>query len=192
MTDDKQLSDHQDPHNNIPESFKYAGAISRVMRTLASFRLASYASDVGEATRGALPNIFINAMYGITFGYIGLDLYLKYNDNKFKLLSQPKSETSNTLINPTPLQKYMGYHTLWHTQASLLFPTVTIHTIVSTTRKAINHMPNISPLGKRLMPAGIALMAIPFLIQPLDCLADKIMANTYCKYFDFAPEIRQH
>jgi len=81
----------------------------------------------------------------------------------------------------------MTYHTLWHAQASLVFPTATIHTIVGTSRKICNNMKFLNPRVRQLMPAGIALASIPFLIHPLDHLADITMHNTYCRLMDWHP-----
>ncbi|XWV25559.1 hypothetical protein QJ856_gp0195 [Tupanvirus deep ocean] len=172
---------------SVPESFKYAASLSRALRALSGFRMASYASDVGEATRGTFPNIFVNAMYAVTVSYIGSDLYFKWRDNKH-LRVLPKDE-NNTL---TPFQKYMGYHTLWHAQASLLFPTMTIHTIVNLVRNSSKKMTWINPRITKFLPAGVALASIPLLIEPLDKLADTTMKYTYCQYFDFEPEERKH
>ncbi|XWV26898.1 mitochondrial 18 KDa protein [Tupanvirus soda lake] len=172
---------------SIPEGFKYAASLSRAFRAFSGFRMASYASDVGEATRGTLPGIFVNTMYAVTISYIGSDLYFKWRDNK-QLRTLPKEE-NNAL---TPFQKYMGYHTLWHTQASLLFPTMTIHTIVNLVRESSKKLSWINPKVNRFLPAGIALASIPFLIEPLDKLADITMKYTYCQYLDFKPEERKH
>lgn len=164
------------------EILKYAGPMSRVMRALSGFRMASYASDVGEATRGTFPNIFVNAMYAVTLSYIGADLYYKYKDNQHLI-------DDNDL---TRLNKYMGYHTLWHAQASLLFPTVTIHSIVGLTRKCTRNLLWINPVVKRCLPVAFSLAVIPFIINPLDTLADTIMGCTYCRWTKHQPEKRNH
>lgn len=158
------------------EALKYSGPVSRAMRVFSGLRMASYASDVGEATRGTLPGFFVNAMYAVTIGYIGTDLYFKYNDNRAR----------------KDLKHYMGYHTLWHTQASLLFPSLTIHTIVGATKKITPRINWMNARYKKWMPAGIALASIPFLIHPLDHLADFTMRHTYCRYFGWSDVTIRH
>ncbi|QGR54290.1 mitochondrial 18 kda-like protein [Moumouvirus maliensis] len=185
-------SDNTNPCDNVSETIKYAAPFTRVFRSLAGFRMASYASDVGEATRGTFPNIFVNLMYGVTVSYIGADLYFRYRDNAH--LNQTVEENSDKCTGPTmtPLQKYMGYHTLWHLQASLLFPTMTIHTIVNMSKRATDKINFIKPSIRRFVPAALSLAIIPFIIHPLDRLADQIMKHTYCAHTGFQPEEHHH
>jgi len=183
------MSNNKEKEKEISESFKYAGPISRLMRIFAEFRMASYASDIGEATRGTFPNLFVNTMYGVTLSYIGVDLYIRYNDFKNGYINDLKINTESVL---KPIQQYMGYHSIWHAQASLIFPTITIHTIVGATRKIVTKLPWMNPTCAKLMPAGTALAAIPLLIKPLDAFADILMKHTYCRFIGFKPEKRSH
>ncbi|AKI80480.1 putative mitochondrial protein [Acanthamoeba polyphaga mimivirus] len=169
----------------IPESLKYAGPMSRLARAFSGFRMASYASDVGEATRGTFPNQFVHSMYAVTVSYIFVDLYFRYKDNKH--LSNNKCDSKMT-----ELQKYMGYHTLWHAQASLLFPTVTIHSVVSLTKKLTANINWLNPKVKKFAPVGLSLALIPVIIKPLDELADKIMDCSYCKLTCYQPHDKHH
>nr|WBF70407.1 hypothetical protein [Megavirus caiporensis] len=178
--------------HNIPEEIKYVGPFTRALRVISGIRQLSYASDLGEATRGTFPNAFIKAMYGVTITYIGADLYFRYLANKHMAQTAESSGAKCQVLGITPLQRYMGYHTLWHLQASLLFPTITIHSVVSLTRKLTNKY-NWPKSGiKRFMPALISLAIIPAIIHPLDDLADKIMLHTYCAHTGFQPEPRNH
>lgn len=170
----------------IPESLKYAGPMSRLARAFSGFRMASYASDVGEATRGTFPNKFVHSMYAVTISYIFVDLYFRYKDNKH--LSNNKQCDSKM----TELQKYMGYHTLWHAQASLLFPTVTIHSVVSLTKKLTSNVNWLNPKVKKFAPVGLSLALIPVIIKPLDDIADKIMDCSYCKLTCYQPHDKHH
>lgn len=134
----------------IPESLKYAGPMSRLARAFSGFRMASYASDVGEATRGTFPNQFVHSMYAVTISYIFVDLYFRYKDNKH--LSNNKQCDSKM----TEFQKYMGYHTLWHAQASLFFPTITIHSIVSSTKEFTANINWLNPKVKKFAPVVLS------------------------------------
>ncbi|AGF84940.1 18 kDa protein [Moumouvirus goulette] len=183
-------TDNTNPCDNVSETIKYAAPFTRVLRSLAGFRMASYASDVGEATRGTFPNVFVNLMYGVTVSYIGTDLYFRYRDNQH--LNQTNQNNNCTGPSMTPLHRYMGYHTLWHLQASLLFPTMTIHTIVNMTKRATDKMNFIKPNIRRFVPAAVSLAVIPFIIHPLDKLADNIMKYTYCAHTGFEPEENKH
>ncbi|BCS83529.1 mitochondrial 18 KDa protein [Cotonvirus japonicus] len=180
---DNQSDNQSDYSDNVPESFKYAGPISRGFRMLSGSRPLSYASEVGEAARGTFHINFVKTMYGMTFLYIGSDLYFKYKD------FNSSSNDLNSTNFMTPIQKYMGYHTLWHAQASLLFPSMTIHTFVNLTRKTIPKISWINPKVGKFLPAALSLAIIPAIIKPLDMLADGIMKHSYCKIVDFdAPE----
>ncbi len=186
-------SDNSSSHYNLPEEAKYVGPFTRALRVVSGIRPLSYASDVGEATRGTFPNAFIKAMYGVTITYISADLYFRYLANKHMAqTTESSSDARCQVLGITPLQRYMGYHTLWHLQASLLFPTVTIHSVVSLTRKLTNKY-NWPKSGiRRFMPALFSLAIIPAIIHPLDDLADKIMFHTYCAHTGFQPEPRKH
>ncbi|ANB50946.1 hypothetical protein [Powai lake megavirus] len=187
--------------HNIPEEIKYVGPFTRALRVISGIRSLSYASDFAEATRGTLcekkygifPNAFIKTMYGVTMTYIGADLYFRYLANKHMAQTDESSSDARCqVLGITPLQRYMGYHTLWHLQASLLFPTITIHSVVSLTRKLTNKY-NWPKSGiRRFMPALFSLAIIPAIIHPLDDLADKIMFHTYCAHTGFQPEPRNH
>jgi fission process protein 1 len=167
-------------HTEI-EEVKYINPIARSARYLAKLRAASYASDVGESTRGALSNKFVNFTYGITAAYIVSDLYVRHNDYK----------PNNQLNDQYHKSKYMGYWSLWHLQASLAFPSFTIHSIVGATRKLLSGR-NLPHRIKVWSPAVLALATIPFIIHPLDSLADKIMEHTYCKIANFEAPKNNH
>lgn len=86
----------------------------------------------------------------------------------------------------------MGYHALWHFQASLLFPTMTIHQIVNLTKMTLNKTLWLNSTAKRVLPATMALSAIPFLIHPLNNLADFIMEHTYCRIANIDNKLLKH
>jgi len=197
----KEVGEEIKEEGYFSEFLKYSGATSRLLINLTTLRFASYApdvlqvfkklpnmrglsyaSDVGEGFRGVAPNYFVKGMYGLTGAYICGDLYFKYHENRH-LKNLPKEE-----YGLTPIQKFMGYHTLWHAQASLVFPSVTIHTIVNLVKNNSHKLKMIkNPKILAVLPAMVAIGSIPAMIKPLDYLADKIMEYTYCKVFKFKP-----
>lgn len=124
------------------------------------YESAKYIGPFGKIIEAISP-ICRNVMYGITIGYIGMDLLLKYRNNK---------------DNPD-IQKYMGYQAVWHSQASILFPMSLMYGLTSINRKIVN----------KFIPIGITMMSVPFIIKPINGLADFITRNTYCRAINWTP-----
>ncbi|KAL9648243.1 hypothetical protein ABK040_009247 [Willaertia magna] len=201
----------QQPATEQVEGIKYVNPIARAARYLAKIRAASYASDIAYAA--TITYIFAD-LYIRYSDYIppkphqqlttpttSLTIESIRNANPDTTIT---TVVNNNIVNETNINnqlsvvdkydkaKYMGYWSLWHLQASLFFPSFTIHTIVNQTRKALVKFPNLPPRIKVWTPMVIALSSIPFLIHPLDTLADKVMEYTYCKLLDYkAPQHEQ-
>lgn len=124
-------------------------------RALKGIRAAGYASEAGVATKPHIPPWLYRTAWIVSIGYIGADI------------------TIDALENEEPVLERMA----WHSMASLIFPAVTISSIVKVTSRGLNNCKNsrIRTYG----PTGIGLMSIPFIIGPLDHLADFIIASSW-------------
>lgn len=80
---------------------------------------------------------------------------------------------------------------IWHTSASIIIPTVTIHSVVKITSYGITKFSskNIKMPGfYRFIPSIIGLAFIPIIINPIDNITDYIMDNSVRK---FIPQINE-
>ena len=173
----EKLVEHVISHD---EDVNRTGVVARYLAVLARksnyvmklARPTAYASEVGESFRPLASTLFVNTMYGISFGYVGLDVGFKgYHC---------KQEGGNT-----QQIKYLCMdQLLWHSMASLAFPGLTIHRIVHFSVKKIQ--PKLMLKNKKLgrfTPLIVGIGSIPFIIKPIDFVTDAIMDNTFRKYF---------
>ena len=160
--------------NYIP----YTIFISRTLpRLIAAQRALAYASEVGESFRPVTFRWIVNLSYGLSFLYVGADTYLKAVAEYEKPIS-PETQLHRTGI--------VTLDTLiWHSMASIVFPGLSIHTIVKYAKKGVaaTSIPQRSVKLGAALPTVIGLASIPFVIHPLDHLADFIMDNVPRKFY---------
>lgn len=151
---------------------------------MTSFRLygrpMAYASEFGESFRPFVSPYFVNSMYGVSFLYVFADVGISCYNIRDK---------------GREAQMYTGIDQLiWHSMASLAFPALTIHQIVHYSQKYA--APKISthlPKYGRFSPIVFGLGSIPFIIHPLDHIADFIMNQSLRKYWYHGKiEIKSH
>ena len=82
-----------------------------------TWRPLAYASEVGESFRPVIPTWTVNSMYGLSIGYCFADAGVKL----YKIKDKPKND----------IIKKGGDLFVWHFFASMAFPALTIHTIVT-------------------------------------------------------------
>lgn len=102
--------------------------------------------------------------FKLAFGYIATDITVtvaeaKPEDRKLVLFDQ----------------------TLWHSMASLIVPGVTVHQTVKLTTKMVKNMANAQ--ARRVIPVAVGLGIIPFIVHPIDHMADFVMDNTIRKWY---------
>ncbi|KAI1292406.1 hypothetical protein EDD11_008789 [Mortierella claussenii] len=131
---------------------------------VASSRYLAYSSDVGEAFRPVTAPLFVNAMYGVSFAYVGFDV--AYEGYKAKISGAP-----NDVVGMTVLKRgvFQGL-------ASLLMPAITIHTVVHQSGRLFKHSANITL--KKWGPTAIGLCVVPALPimfdHPIETAVDKV------------------
>ncbi|KAF9174684.1 hypothetical protein BGX21_001465 [Mortierella sp. AD011] len=131
---------------------------------IASSRYLAYSSDVGEAFRPVTTPFFVNAMYGVSFAYVGFDV--AYEGYKAKLAG-----SSNDIIGMTVLKRG-----IFQGLASLLLPAVTIHTVVHQSGKLFKNTANATL--KKWGPTAIGICIVPALPimfdHPVETAVDKV------------------
>ena len=141
---------------------------------MTSFRLygrpMAYASEFGESFRPFVNPLFVNTMYGVSIFYVAADVGIScYNIREHGRESQLYTALDQTL---------------WHSMASLALPAVTIHQIVHLSQHhAAPRIAKYAPRLGRFSPILFGLGSIPFIIHPLDHIADFIMNNTLRKFW---------
>lgn len=141
-----------------PENEKYNNVLSYA-RFIKSFKFLAYSNEVGETIRHTFPKLIIPA-YCLSFGYIFSDIFHHcfpfYDENGWC------EETKKSLYN----------RLLWHSTASLIFPTLTIGASIKTTKWImIKSGCKIHTIRWTLPLVGIGM--IPFIIKPIDDFTEK-------------------
>ncbi len=138
---------------------------------IANQRYMAYTSEVGESLRPVTSRYLVNGTYALSLLYVGADIYTKTHD-----MYKTTGDKKQTFLKASDL-------IIWHSFASMIFPAVTIHTIVKQSDKAIkktnifDKMPRI----KGWAPTVIGLLSIPVIIHPLDHLTDWLMDRSVRK-----------
>ncbi|AYV75601.1 MAG: mitochondrial fission process protein 1 [Terrestrivirus sp.] len=153
-------------------------------------RPAAYTSEVGEAFRPLVHVGIVNTAYAISILYVIADTVVHtmsinqklQNDKKFEHLSNDQKNT-NTIVNCVD-------KAVWHTFASMIFPAASVHTIVKFSGKGYLYgmkkmLPQVLNAIKYTRVGSVAtgLLAIPFIIHPLDHLTDYAMDNSMRKLY---------
>ncbi|KAF9113237.1 hypothetical protein BGX27_001984 [Mortierella sp. AM989] len=130
----------------------------------ASSRYLAYSSDVGEAFRPVTTPLFVNAMYGVSFAYVGFDV--AYEGYKAKISGAP-----NDAIGMTVLKRG-----IFQGLASLLLPAITIHTVVHQSGKLFKNAANVTL--RKWGPTAIGLCIVPALPimfdHPVETAVDRV------------------
>ncbi|KAF9283498.1 hypothetical protein BGZ68_005318 [Mortierella alpina] len=131
---------------------------------MASSRYLAYSSDVGEAFRPITTPVFVNAMYGVSFAYVGFDV--AYEGYKAKIAG-----ASNDVVGMTVVKRG-----IFQGLASLLMPAITIHTVVHQSGKIFKNSANATL--KKWGPTAIGLCVVPALPimfdHPIETAVDKV------------------
>lgn len=150
-----------DVHEHPFEGLALARYIPILARKLPRF--TSYASEVGESGRHAVPKWLVHGAYAVSMGYIGIDAANKVGHH---YVSQHGfTETAKWQVLDTGL---------WHGSASLVLPAAAIHTGVKAATyacKALRYGPTIT----RVAPVFFGLALIPAVVHPIDHGVDYVM-----------------
>ncbi|TVY81227.1 Mitochondrial fission process protein, partial [Lachnellula suecica] len=168
-------------------SIRYAAYVTRIRTALLSAqRYVAYTSDIGESFRPvAHPNL-VRAAYGISWAYIAGDVahegYKAYCSNQRILHPELPREASQIRYNDAkaevegvpemalvpgkvPLvedyRSVMAQRGIFQAVASMGLPSLTVHTIVRYSSKALKDAKSV-PI-RRFGPIGLGLAAVPAL-----------------------------
>ena len=133
-----------------------------VQALLVKGRLVAYTSDIGESIRPVVPPWLVRLCYGITWGYVAVDV--TYNTAEEYLRGSPPEIVARTAIHAATFQ----------TIASVLVPSLIIHQVVHLAQRATKSMPP-GPVA-RWAPSlvGLALIPLlPYVDEPVEHLIDK-------------------
>lgn len=142
-------------------------------------RYAGYANEVGEAFAPLVPAIFVPASYGVAITYVLADTI----DKTRKALQGGKYEVKAT----TACALIEGLDALiWQLAASVALPGYTIHQLVAISVLLLNAAgitSDVNPIYGAI-PTALGLATIPFIVKPLDELAEVGMDVTLRKLFN--------
>jgi len=149
--------------NSINE--KISEKLTKMNKYSEAIRPLAYMNEIGEAFRPIVSVYFVRFLYGISWGYIFTDTAMKVNNVK---------KESNTII------KFTFFDTLtWHLFASMLIPSLTIHSLVKYTKKIFTKANFRNKNFIKFGPTILGLSSIPFIIKPIDDFTDKLMDYTF-------------
>jgi fission process protein 1 len=157
-------------------------------------RYLGYSNEVGEAFSAWLFPGGVPLSYAVAVSYVLFDTWDKYNgtlsdaERKLGANKMPDGTDREKLISTIGLER--GIDTLvWQLLASVMIPGYTIHTIVGVTTQilkgilqgnAVGDLANsvgestgyspdtILQLTEKSLPTFVGLMAIPFIVHPID------------------------
>ena len=157
MTDCVPAVAHEHPFEELALA-RYIPILARKLP-----RFTSYASEIGESGRRAVRKWLVGADYGVSLGYIGIDIAHKvgYHYNQ----QEGFTETAKWQVFDS---------TLWHTSASLVLPAAAIHTGVKGAVQLCKTL-RYGPMVTRVAPVFFGLALIPAIVHPIDHGVDYTM-----------------
>jgi hypothetical protein len=158
-----------DDNNEISHPFEgvaYIRFLPRLVKQLP--RAMAYSNEIGESFRYVTHPWFVASTYVFAGIYIMGDTAIKVghqmgNDMKFNKMAQYQ------LIDTS----------LFHIFASMVIPSVTIHTAVKMTKTICNSM-NTSYRTSRIAPIVVGLGMIPLIVGPIDHSVEYLL-DTYVR-----------
>ena len=175
------MADESEDNNDViegQEEITRYGIVARYTALMArkgnlimmKLRPMAYASEFGESFRPFVNPYFVNSMYGVSFLYVFADVGISC----YNIRDRGRECQIFTAIDQS----------VWHSMASLALPAVTIHQIVHLSSKyAVPRIERFAPKYGRYSPILFGLGSIPFIIHPLDHVADFIMNRSLRKYW---------
>jgi len=136
-------------------------------------RYCGYSNEVGESFRPLIPRVFVNLSYAIAISYV----LAECADKTVK--TYKKHELLGGGLRPAAI--IAGDVFLWQMFASVAIPGLVINRITWAAGKLLKNA-KIKGMARKWTPTCIGLVAIPFIIKPIDYGVDEAMDNTYRKY----------
>ena len=137
-----------------------------------ALRYMGYANEVGEAFAPLVPGWCVPFSYFLAISYVLADTV----DKGTKAYKGGKYGGENLNVCTAIETVDAG---VWQLTASVALPGFSIHQVVAAVQAAENAF-DIPPEGVAgVLPTAIGLITIPFIVKPLDELAEKLMDWTY-------------
>ncbi|GAA5890052.1 hypothetical protein JCM6882_009212 [Rhodosporidiobolus microsporus] len=168
--------------DTVDTKARYLGYLQRIRPVLiSSSRYLAYSSDVGESFRPVVAPRAVTAAYGISWLYVGGDV--AYEGYKASLKGKE--------FAPEQLQQVVGLtvakRAIFQATASMLLPSLTIHSIVKYSALAIKKQGIQNTRVRQWLPSALGLgfiPALPFLFDEpvehvVDQTFDKIESSLY-------------
>ncbi|GAA5849322.1 hypothetical protein JCM8547_006514 [Rhodosporidiobolus lusitaniae] len=157
--------------NSIDSNARYMGYLARLRPVLiSSSRYLAYSSDVGESFRPVVAPRVVTAAYGLSWAYVGGDV--AYEGYKAHLKAKEMApEQMNQVIGLTVAKR-----AIFQATASMLLPSLTIHSIVRYSAIAIKRQGIQNARVRQWLPSALGLgfiPALPFLFdEPVEHVVD--------------------
>lgn len=140
-------------------------------------RYAGYANEVGEAFRPLVPPWVVPASYAVAIAYVSADTI-----DKSKKVLQGSKYASSAQLRCALIEGIDAF--LWQITASVALPGFTIHQLVGVA-VALIAASDLEPSPYLdALPTALGLLTIPFIVSPLDELAEQIMDFTLRKLWN--------
>lgn len=131
----------------------YTGRLGRIAAAVKNVRLIAYTSDVGESLRPVVPRWVVNSAYGVSFAYVGCDVY-------FHTEAEMTKGSSREVVARTAIETFT-----FQMIASIFVPSLLIHGAVHR----VEHMAkNWTSKYKGWAPPLAGLALIPLLPVTID------------------------
>lgn len=169
------LMSNGDEENEEETSGSKDGEVDIYRDTL--LRYAGYANEVGEAFAPLVPAVVVPASYGVAITYVIADTVDKFRKSLGGGKYKQSSVTTCAIVE--------GLDALiWQLAASVALPGYTIHQVVAITVTLLSAA-GLTETGGPIdaLPTAIGLATIPFIVKPLDELAEVGMDVTFRKIF---------
>jgi len=139
-----------------------------------ALRYAGYANEVGEAFRPLVPAWVVPASYGVAITYVLADTV----DKTLKAFGSSKFAKAASIC--AVIEGLDAF--VWQITASVALPGYTIHQVVDICVMTLQNLDaEMNPQLISSLPTAIGLLTIPFIVKPLDELAEEIMDQTLRK-----------
>ncbi|BGO97371.1 Mitochondrial 18 kDa protein [Rhodotorula toruloides] len=153
---------------------RYLGYLARLRPVLiSSTRYLAYSSDVGESFRPVVAPRAVTAAYGISWAYVTGDV--AYEGYKARMRAHEMA--------PEAVQQVVGLtvakRAIFQATASMLLPSLTIHTIVKYSALWVKKQGIQSIRIRQWLPSALGLGMIPFLPTLFDEPVEQAVDSTF-------------
>ncbi|KAL6049276.1 Mitochondrial fission process protein 1 [Balamuthia mandrillaris] len=126
-------------------------------------RFLGYANELGEACRPILPVSIVWGSYAVACLYILADT----RDKAKRAYNNPQNQMTPIERKATAVERATDT-ILWQFFASLTIPSLIVNRTCKLASHVLNRAPSLSPSSRRWGSTLAGLLAIPFIVQPID------------------------